>query len=312
MNNHLLARSVWLGVIVLALLPLALPNAFMLDVAIRILFAAIIAVGLNLLMGFAGQISIGHAAFVAMGGYASGILTATYDLPPVAALLLGAAGTGIVAWAIARPMLRLRGHSLTMATLGLGIIVNLVLINEGTLTGGPDGMAVGSFGVGSLMLESPMAWYVAAAALLVVVVILSLNLYVSPAGRALRALHSAEVAAKVMGVDATAFKAKVFVLSAIIASVAGGLLAHYTGFITPQLASFMSSVQLATMVVVGGMASTFGVVFGAALIVLLPQLFGGLQEYELILFGLVLMVTMIFLPRGIVPTLASRFANRRS
>ncbi|MCI3208681.1 MULTISPECIES: branched-chain amino acid ABC transporter permease [Pandoraea] len=312
MKNHLFARSVWLGIVVLAVLPWLLPNAFMLDVAIRILFAGMIAVGLNLLMGFAGQISIGHAAFVAMGGYASGILTTTYNLPPSAALVCGAVGTGIVAWIIARPMLRLRGHSLTMATLGLGIIVNLVLINEGALTGGPDGMAVGPFGIGSLTLETPMAWYVAAAVLLVIVVVLSLNLYISPAGRALRALHGTEVAARVMGVDATAFKARVFVLSAVIASLAGGLLAHYTGFITPQLASFMSSVQLATIVVVGGMASTFGVVLGAALIVLLPQLFGGLQEYELILFGLVLMVTMIFLPRGIVPTLANRFMRGRS
>ena len=305
-----LRPSVLFTMAVLALLPLVLPNAFLLDLAIRICFAAIVAIGLNFLMGFAGQISIGHAAFVAMGAYASAILTTNLNWPPLLALAAGAAGVGILAFLIAKPILRLQGHSLTMATLGLGIIVNIALVNEGWLTGGPDGAPVGPFSVGGFAFETPLQWYALAAALLVVAIVLSLNLFASPAGRALRALHGSEVAARVMGVDTGAFKVRVFVLSAVVASIAGSLLAHYSAFITPQLAGFMHSIEIATMVVVGGMASTFGAVIGACLLLILPQLLGGLQDYEMVLFGLILMLTMIFLPGGLVPSLARRFGRK--
>jgi branched-chain amino acid transport system permease protein len=305
-----LRPAVLLTIVVLALLPLALPNAYLMDLAIRICFAAIIAIGLNFLMGFAGQISIGHAAFVALGAYGSAILTTRLNLPPLLSLAAGALAVGILALVIAKPILRLKGHSLTMATLGLGIIVNMVLVNEGALTGGPDGVPVGPFTVGSFAFETPAQWYALAALLLVLVIVLSLNLFSSPAGRALRALHGAETAARVMGVDTVAFKVRAFVLSAVVASIAGSLLAHYSSFITPQLAGFMHSIEIATMVVVGGMASTFGAVLGACLLLILPQLLGGIQEYEMVLFGLILMLTMIFMPRGLVPSLAQRFARK--
>ena len=303
--------SVLITIAVLALLPILLPNSYIIDIAIRIGLAAITAIGLNLLMGFAGQVSIGHAAFVATGAYASGILTAQFNWPPLLALVAAAVGVALLAYVIAKPILRLKGHSLTMATLGLGIIVNIVLINEVKWTGGPDGMSVGPLHVGPWALEGEFQWYALVAVLLVIAIVLSLNLYDSPAGRALRALHGSEVAAKVMGVDTAAFKVRVFVMSAVFASVAGSLSAHYSAFITPHMASFMSSVELATMVVVGGMASTFGVVLGAALLTLLPQVLGGLQEYKMVLFGLILMLTMIFLPKGMVPSLVQLFEKNR-
>jgi branched-chain amino acid transport system permease protein len=305
-----LRPSMLLTIAVLALLPLVIPNAFLLDLAIRICFAAIIAIGLNFLIGFAGQVSIGHGAFVALGAYANAILTTHLNWSPLLALVAGATGVGIVAFIVAKPILRLKGHSLTMATLGLGIIVNIILINEVDLTGGPDGIAVGAFTIGNFAIESPQQWYAVAAIMLVLSIGLSLNLFSSPAGRALRGLHGSEVAAKVMGVDTAAFKVRVFVLSAVTASVAGSLLAHYSSFITPQLASFTHSIEIATMVVVGGMGSTFGAVFGAGLLLTLPQLLGGLQDYEKVLFGLILMLTMIFMPKGLVPSLTRRFAKR--
>jgi branched-chain amino acid transport system permease protein len=294
------------------LLPFVLPNAYIIDVAIRIGLSAIVAIGLNLLMGFAGQISIGHAAFVALGAYATGIATVTFGWPPVLALCIGAVGVAILAYIIAKPILRLKGLSLAMATLGLGIIVNIVLINEVHWTGGPDGMAVGPLQVGDWVLQGETAWYTLVAVLLFIALIISLNLFSSPAGRALRALHSSEVAASVMGVDVASFKVRVFVLSAVFASIAGSLTAHYSSFITPGLSGFMPSVELATMVVVGGMASTFGAIFGAFLIVALPQIFGGIQGYEMVFFGLILMLTMIFLPKGIIPTLAHYFRRARN
>lgn len=307
----LLRPSLLATMAVLALLPFLLTNAYVVDVAVRICLAAIVAIGLNLLMGFAGQVSIGHATFVALGAYSSAIMTSRYNWPPLAALAAGAAGVALMAYLIAKPILRLKGHSLTMATLGLGIIVNMVLVNEVAWTGGPDGVAVGPLQIGDWVLVGERAWYALVATLLLLAIVISLNLFASPAGRALRALHGSETAAAVMGVDTAVFKVRVFVLSAVFASLAGSLTAHYSSFITPHLAGFMPSVELATIVVVGGMASTFGVVLGACLIVALPQLLGGFEGYEMVFFGLVLMLTVIFMPKGLVPTLAQRFARAR-
>ncbi len=286
------------------LLPLISPNNFTLDIAIRAALAAIAAIGLNLLMGFAGQISIGHAAFVAIGSYGSGILCGKLNYPPLIALPTAATGAAIVAYIIAKPILRLKGYSVAMATLGLGIIVNITLVNEVSWTGGPDGMAVVPLSLGRFELTSVMDWYVVAVVLLLLSIVLSLNLYDSPAGRALRGLNSSEIAARAMGVNVAATKSQAFVVSAIFATVSGSLSAHYIGFITPTISSFSQSVELATMVVLGGMASTFGAVLGAVLLMVLPQLLGGLHDYEAIFFGLILMLTMMFLPRGLVPSLA--------
>jgi branched-chain amino acid transport system permease protein len=295
---------------VLILLPLLLPNSYTMDVAIRIALSAMAAIGLNLLMGFAGQISIGHAAFVAVGAYGSGIACTRFNWPPLLSVLVAASVAAAVAWIVAKPILRLRGHSLTMATLGLGVIVNIVLINEVNWTGGPDGMPVPPLHVADFSLVKVSHWYAVAAVMLWLAILSSLNLYDSPAGRALRGLSGSEVAARVMGVDVAAFKVRVFVLSAVFAAVSGSLTAHYLGFISPSMASFSRSVELATMVVLGGMASTFGSVLGAALLTLLPQLLGGIHGYEMVLFGLILMLTMMFLPKGLVPSFAHKLRRK--
>ncbi|WP_028998314.1 branched-chain amino acid ABC transporter permease [Azohydromonas australica] len=309
--KHLLPRPGLLALAtVLLLLPLVLPNNYALDIAVRVALAAVAVIGLNLLMGFAGQISIGHAAFVAIGAYGSGLATQHLAWSPLLSVAVAALGAALVAWLIAKPILRLKGHPLTMATLGLGIIVNMVLINEVSWSGGPDGVPVPPLMVAGFVFAKVLHWYVLAAVLLLAAVVLSLNLFESPAGRALRGLNSSEVAARVAGVDVGSFKVRAFVASAVFASVSGSLTGHYLGFISPALSAFTHSVELATMVVLGGMGSTFGAVLGAALLTLLPQLLGGLQGYEMILFGLILMLTMMFLPKGLVPSLALRLQRR--
>ncbi|WP_317204832.1 branched-chain amino acid ABC transporter permease [Janthinobacterium sp.] len=292
--------------LVLAALPLLLPNAFYFDVAIRIALNAIVVIGLNLLMGYTGQISLGHAGFYGLGAYASAVLTAHFNWPPLAALGAGALATGLLALALARPVLKLKGHTLAMATLGLGIIISIVINNETQWTGGPDGLSVPAFGVFGMELSGEKSWYALAAALLLLVTWGALNLIDSPVGRALQAIHGSEIAARVVGVDTTRFKVRVFVLSAVIASVAGSVSAHYVGFITPNLAGFFHSIELVTMVVVGGMASVFGSIIGAALLTVLPQLLSGFEGWETVVFGAILMATMIFMPKGLVPSLARR------
>lgn len=296
--------------LIIAVTPLALVNNYFYDVAILVGLNAIVCVGLNLLIGYAGQISLGHAGFFGLGAYGSALLVSRYGVPPLAALAAATAGVALMAWVVGRPILRLKGHYLAMATLGLGIIVSIVIANEDRITGGPDGMPVPPLTVFGWALQGEQVWYWVVGACLLLAVWLALNLIESPTGRALRALHTSEVAAEVVGIDSARQKLKVFVISAVFAAIAGGLTAFYTGFITPSKASFMHSVELVTMVVFGGMASTFGAVVGAAVLTILPQALTVVKEYEMMVLGAIMMATMIFFPRGAVPTIAAWLGGR--
>lgn len=296
--------------VLIAATPLILPNAFFFDVAVRAGINAIVCVGLNLLIGYAGQISLGHAGFLGLGAYASAVLTATYGWPPLLAMTLAAAVVGVLAFAVARPVLRLKGHYLAMATLGLGVIISIVVNNEAAITGGPDGMTVPPLDLIGWTVDSEAVWYWLVGLGLWVAVWLALNIIHSPVGRALRSVHGSEVAAEVSGVDTTRYKTLVFVISAILASLAGSLSAHYGGFITPSDVSFFKSIELVTMVVLGGMASTFGAVVGAVILTILPQVLTWFADYEHMIFGLILMLTMIFMPKGLVPSLTALFRIR--
>jgi len=291
---------------VLLCLPLALPNSFYYDVVIRVAINAVVAIGLNLLIGYTGQISLCHAGVFGLGAYASAILTSRYGWPPALALAAAASGMAALALLVARPVLRLKGHYLAMATLGLGIIVMIVLTNESALTGGPDGMSVPAFSVFGWEISGEKTWYAVCAAALLAMAWAAVNLINAPGGRALQAIHGSEIAAFAVGVDVTAMKVRVFVLSAVVASVMGSLSAHYVGFITPGIAGFQHSIELVTMVVLGGMASVLGSIVGAIVLTLLPQLLSTLEGWETVAFGVVLMASMIFLPKGVVPTLRAR------
>jgi branched-chain amino acid transport system permease protein len=306
-------RSAYYGlfivVAVLAVLPFVLPNNFYVDLAIRMAINAVIALSLNLLIGFAGQISLGHAGFIGIGAYATAVLPTHFGWHPVLAMGAGAAAAGLLAALVARPIFRLKGHYLAMATLGLGIILNIAFRNETGLTGGPDGMPVPPMGLFGFELTSDRQWYWVVALLLTVSIWASLNLIDSPFGRALRALHGSETAARVVGVDVARYKMAIFVMSAVIASIMGSVTAHYVGFVSPNYADFFHSIELVTMVVVGGMASVYGSVVGAVLLTALPQLLASFEGWETVAFGAILMLCMIFMPRGLVPTLAARFGK---
>lgn len=291
----------------IALLPLGFTNNYYFEVAILVGLNAIVCVGLNLLIGYAGQISLGHASFFGLGAYGSAILSARYGWPPAAALVAATAGVAALAFLIGRPILRLKGHYLAMATLGMGVIISIVIATEDKWTGGPDGMTVPPFALFGHTLQGERVWYWTVAACLLLAVWLAQNLVESPVGRALRALHGSEVGAEVAGIDSARTKLMVFVVSAVYASIAGGLAAHYSGFITPSKVTFFHSIELVTMVVFGGMASTFGAVVGAAVLTTLPQFLTVFKEYEMVVFGAVMMGTMIFMPRGLVPSLAAWF-----
>ncbi|UQG59223.1 branched-chain amino acid ABC transporter permease [Marinobacter sp. M3C] len=313
-----------LAIVVFAL-PLFISNPFHYSLATQIALIAGAVVGLNLLVGFAGQISLGHAGFFGLGAYFSAIMTSHYGWSAIPALIVGAIGVGIIAWVVGRPILRLKGHYLSMATLAVGFIIAIILNNEREMTGGPDGMPVpafdvfgwelspfGEYSLFGMDISGDLAWYLFAGVVLLVAVWLAQNLIDSPIGRALRSVHGSEVAASVVGVNTTKYKSLVFVISAVYASVMGALYAHFQGFITPAVAGFEFSILLITMVVLGGMGSTIGVIIGAVVLELLPQVLADFQEFEMVLFGLILMLTMIFMPKGLLPTAANFLAKRRA
>lgn len=306
-------KSVYFGlyglIVILLILPFVVPNNFYLDLAVRMAINAIIVIGLNLLIGFAGQISLGHAGFLGIGAYASAVLPMHFGWHPVVAMLTGGLASALLAALVAKPIFKLKGHYLAMATLGLGIIINIALRNEAQWTGGPDGMPVMPMELFGLEIGSDQQWYWVVAALLVLTVWGSLNLIDSPFGRALRALHGSEVASQVVGVNVVRYKVSIFVLSAFSASIMGSISAHYIGFITPNFADFFHSIELVTMVVIGGMASVYGSIVGAVLLTALPQALATFEGWETVVFGAILMLCMIFMPRGLVPTLAARFGK---
>jgi branched-chain amino acid transport system permease protein len=261
----------------------------------------IVVLGLNLLMGYAGQISLGHAAFYGLGAYTSGILTTTCKADPWLALLAGLALSALVAVVVGIPALKLKGYYLAMATLGFGIIVGIVFQQMDWLTGGPSGlMGIPSFRLAGVQFDTPRSGFFLVWITVGLIVLLSLNIVDSRVGRALRAIHDSETAALAMGIDSQRLKLLIFVVSALYASLAGSLLAHTVNFIAPSTFGFMFSIKLVTMVVVGGMASIWGSLVGAAVLTILPELLAVFHDVEVVIFGLILMVVMIFMPRGLV------------
>lgn len=287
-----------LGVIIVRLL---VANDYYFTLLNIIGIHALLVVGLNLLLGYAGQISLGHAAFFGLGAYTSGILTATYGINPWLALPVGLLVAGGAAFLVGVPALKLRGYYLAMATLGFGIIVYIIFNQTQELTGGPSGLSgIPSLSLAGFPLDNPDRLFLLIWPVLGIILLLSSNLVNSRLGRALRALHDSEPAAQSLGVNTARAKLLIFVWSALYAALAGSLYAHTLNFIAPTSFGFMFSIKLVTMVVVGGMASIWGSVLGAAVLTVLPELLVVFHDYEIIIFGGILMVVMIFLPRGLV------------
>ncbi|MCC6776134.1 MAG: branched-chain amino acid ABC transporter permease [Hyphomicrobiales bacterium] len=309
--THRLAGTAAIALLV-ALLPLTFPSAYYYRVAALVLIFALAVVGLNLLMGFAGQVSLGHAGFLGIGAYAVAIGPTHLGLPSWLSIVAGAAICGLIAYLVGRPILRLKGHYLAVATLGFGLLIAIVLTNEAGWTGGPDGMLVPRLRLFDWTARGAEAWYWISGVAFVIGALLAVNLIDSPTGRALRAIHDSEVAASVLGVDVARAKLVVFVISAIYAAIAGSFFALFNGHITPDAAGFLRSIELAAMVVLGGMGSIVGSLVGAAILVVLPQVLTSLHDYEHMVLGLILMVFMIFLRQGIVPSLFTALGGGRA
>ena len=294
-----------------ALLPLLVADRYTLKVFTLVGIQALVVIGLALLFGYAGQISLGHAAFYGIGAYVSAWLIRSAGMPWFVGPLGATAVATVAGLVLAIPTMRLKGHYLAMATLGFGEIMAVLFVEAKTLTGGPDGLSgISSPMIGPWILRGPAENYWLVWAVVGVVLLLAGNLVRSRPGRALRALHASESGARACGIDVGRSKIAVFALSAGLAGLAGSLYAHFIGFISPSSFGLQASVLFVAMVVLGGMGSLGGAVLGTALLtmlefpgVLLPglprQVSDIVTDWQPDIYGLTLILVMLVLPAGL-------------
>ncbi len=291
--------------------PLLLANPWKLGVLNLIALHAIVVLGLNLFIGYAGQISLGHAAFFGLGAYGSAILTTAFAMPPLPAMALTAAGVALTAVVVGAPTLRLSGHYLAMATLGFNIVVHNVFVQWDRVTGGPSGLSgIPPFAVLGLAVQGEVRQYYLLWGAAMIFLTLSLNLVRSGVGRGLAALAEDEVCAAAMGVDVRRGKIAVFTVSALFASIGGSLFAHYMGTVTPDTFGIFASIDFVIMVVVGGMGCLWGSLAGAAIVTLLPHLLGPLEDSKDIIYGLIVVAILLVLPRGFLAEIVDLAKSR--
>jgi branched-chain amino acid transport system permease protein len=282
-------------------LPLLLKGSYWMHVLVIIGIYVIAAIGVDLVVGFAGQISLCQASFFGIGAYISAILSNTYGFPPLLALLIGVVGTCAVALCVGLPVLRLRGYYLAIATLGFGLIVQSVFVTLQDITKGPDGFrGVVPFSIGSYVLRDVTGYYYLVWTLSILFIILTRNIISSRVGRALLALRGDDVAASSVGINITKYKTQAFVLSAAYASLAGSLYAHYNRFISPQVADLSNSIMMIIMAVLGGIRTIYGVVIGAMIMKSIPEVLESFLDYQMIITGIILVVLLLYMPRGLL------------
>jgi branched-chain amino acid transport system permease protein len=303
-----------LFITVVAGLPFFMRNPYYLGAMVFVGIYSMITISLSLLMGYAGQISLGHAAFFGIGAYASGLLTTRAGFSPWIALIFAMAITGIFAFVVGIPVLKLRGHYLAMATLGFGEIVYIFFNSAVDLTGGPSGFGqIPRLSIFGFVLKRDVHFYYLVWTTVVILMVLALNVIHSRVGRALRSIHGSETAANAMGVNTSSYKMQVFVASAMVASLAGTYYAHYVTFVSPTTFDANMSILLVTMVVVGGMSNVWGALLGAVLLGTLPEYLRTFGDYDIVIYGGVMLVIMMFAPEGLagsIGQLKRRFSQR--
>jgi branched-chain amino acid transport system permease protein len=308
-----------IAAVVILVLPLLLPEA-LLTIFIFIGLATMVVSGLSLLMGFAGQVSLGQAAFYAIGAYTAALLSKDLGISPVIGLVLAPLATAAIAYVVGLPLLRLRGHYLAFGTLAFQLITLSVLGEARDLTGGDTGLtAIPPFGIGPLQVGGPfkpivfgyLAWGLALLSLL-----FNTRLVRSRPGRALRALATSEAGALAAGVPVGRYKLQVFALSAAYAGLAGAVFAFYVSYIAPGSFPLVRSIEFLIMATVGGLGSVWGAAVGATLVTLVVEILQGLGTlpgmplrapaiFAYAVYGLILVAVMLLLRTGVVPALSS-------
>ncbi|MBF0329163.1 MAG: branched-chain amino acid ABC transporter permease [Nitrospirae bacterium] len=289
-----------LTITIFALLPFALKDYY-LDVLIMFGIYALLALGLNVIVGFTGQLNLGFAAFYAIGAYTYALLNTRLGLGFWPSLPIAACFASLSGLVLGVPALRLKGDYLAIVTLGFGEIVRIVLNNWDTFTKGPNGIAgieppyIAGFSLGKLQYYYYLVFMVVIAAVFVI-----RRIEFSKTGRAWLAIKENEIAASTMGIDTTAYKLYAFAFGTFWAGIAGTLFAAKMQFVSPESFTFMESVLILSMVILGGIGNVYGSILGAFILVIMPELLRDAQLYRMLILGLCLVVLMIFRPQGLI------------
>jgi branched-chain amino acid transport system permease protein len=295
------------------LLPPVLGKGFYLNTMNFIALYAMVAMGLCLLVGYGGQLSISHSAFFAIGAYATAIFSLRFHLPPLVSILLSQGLAAVIAWGIGWVVLRLKGHYLAIATLSFTIIVEVLVKEMAWLTGGLQGLSsVPSISMGGFVIDSDYRFYFLAWPLTMVLLLFSLNLVDSRMGRIFRAIKENEDIARQFGADVKIYKIKLFVVSSVYASIAGSLYAHFVTFISPVTGSIMFAIDIIMVLAFGGFTLLWGAMIGVASLTFLNEYLTVFAEYKRAIYGLALVVIILFFPNGLLLGLrdASRYILR--
>jgi branched-chain amino acid transport system permease protein len=296
MNRLLLPASC---AIVLLLYPLWL-NEFLVSISVVTAIYVVLLGGLSLFLGYGGQFSFAQAVFYGIGAYTSGLLVTRLQIPPAAAFIASGVVGGLLAYVLSAPILRLRGYYLAVATLALCQIFNVLVIENFNITGGPTGVyGIPPFSLFGFEFTTPRSYHYLVWAIAALCLIFVRNLMRSRIGRALKAIQSSEDAALVLGVDALGLKTKMFVLTGVTGALAGSLFAHYVSYVSPGTFTVDLSIWTVVVLTVGGVRTISGVVLAAAFTTVFPFLLGQYQNYNMLLFGIVLILVLKFTPDGV-------------
>ena len=281
----------------------ALGGGYLVDVGFFFGLYALLGLSLNIVLGEVGLYDLGHAGFFAIGAYATAILNTRFGIPVLALLPVSAVAAGLFAYAVISPIIHLRGDYLCVVTIGMGEIVRLALINNPFgLTGGPNGVyGIGSPSLGFLVIDSSTEFYFLVWALVGVSILALRRLQRSRIGRAWNCIREDETAAAATGIDVRSHKLLAFVLGAMLAGVAGNLYAAKLMVVSPESFTFWESCLMFCIVLIGGMGSVPGVIVGAAAIGLFPEIFRSFAMFRMVVFGLAMILMMMFRPGGLWP-----------
>jgi len=286
--------------ILLIFVPFALNNYYI-DILTITGIYAILALGLNIVVGLAGLLDLGYIAFYAIGAYSYGILNTEFGIPFWPALLIGGLLAAFAGMFLGMITLRLRGDYLAIVTLGFLMIVHLILNNWDSLTHGPNGiLGISSPSIGKFVFSEPIHFYYLILAISILAIFIINRINNSRIGRAWIAIREDEIAASAMGINVTAMKILAITLGASWAGVAGVFFAGRYSFISPESFTFLETVIVLSMVVLGGMGSIPGVILGAALLIILPEVLRGFQDYRMLVFGGAMVLMMVFRPQGLI------------
>ena len=296
-------------------LPLLIRGDYYLSILVFMGLNSLIVIGLSLLMGYAGQISLGHAAFYGIGAYCTGVLTTHFGYSIYLSFLAGIILSILVAIIVGIPALRLKGHYLAVATLGIGEIVFIIFNEWMEYTGGPSGLSnIPGVHLGNFQFNNSFRFYYLVWGINLLALFFSLNVIHSRVGRALRSMHGSETAASAMGVNLSFLKIQVFVLSAVYASIAGSLYAHFVSFISPNNFGLMVSIMFLMMGVIGGIHNIWGALLGASLLTFLPEYLRIFNQYDILVYGAILLAILLFMPEGLLegtPVLIRKLFGKR-